>query len=191
MTAQANITLRVEIFTKLIFAAAECAATKDIRNYLNAVCIEFRRNQCFVIGTDGQMVGVFKQYAEIPDMTILIPHDVIKRINKKAEYVVLKITGDECVIDGIEFKQVDGKYPDWRRVISSPDTTQEQVMVDPDLFARGAKAIKHAFGSKRMPNTVSSQAGEAVIMHVGDTNGFVLIMGIRKNHRPAYQPMVL
>jgi DNA polymerase III sliding clamp (beta) subunit (PCNA family) len=191
MTAQANISLRTELFPRLIFAAAECAATKDIRTQICGVRLEFRNNNCFIVGTTGTMVGVFKQYADMPDIEVTIPHDVIKRINKKADYVTLRLDNGQWVIDGIEFRPVEGFYPDWRRVITAPDVIQEQVMVDPELFAKGAKAIKYAFGSKVMPGTLSTQGGEGIIMHVGDSNGFVMIMGIRKTKRPYYKPMAL
>lgn len=191
MTAQANISLKTLLFPRLIFAAAECAAAKDIRTYICGVRLEFRNNNCFIVGTDGTMIGVFKQYAEMPDVEVTIPHDVIKRINKKADYITLRFDNGQWVIDGIELKPVEGAYPDWRRVITAPDVIQEQVMVDPELFARGAKAIKHAYSSKVMPDTLSTRCGEGIIMHTGDSEGFVLIMGIQKNKRPDYKPMAL
>ena len=191
MTAQASISLKTELFPRLIFAAAECAATKDIRTHICGVRLEFRNNNCFVVGTTGTMLGVFKQYADMPDIEVTIPHDVIKRINKKADYITLRLNNGQWVIDGIEFKPVDGAYPDWRRVVTAPDVNQEQVMVDPELFARGAKAIKYAYSSKVMPGTLSTHGGEGIIMHAGDSNGFVLVMGIRKTKRPDYIPMTL
>lgn len=178
-----------------LLAASQCAAEKDIRFYLNGVYVDVKKTSAYIVGCDGHMIGVFKQYAgDIPDFGVIIPLDVIKKINKKANVVELcyEEDKDRWSLDGVRFVPVDGRYPDWRAVADTKvDETPHKTKIDPELTARAAKAFKLLYGSKLIPDTLSCQNGLAVIMHAGDNQSMVKIMGIRPDHHLKYNPMTL
>jgi DNA polymerase-3 subunit beta len=178
-----------------LLAASQCAAEKDVRFYLNGVYVDVKSSTAFIVGCDGHMIGVFKQYAgDVPDFSVIIPLEVIKKIDKKANTVELSYEEDKdrWSLSGIRFVPVDGRYPDWRKVAdTNVDETPHKTQINPELTARAAKAFKVFYGSKVIPDTLSCQNGLAVIMHVGDNNSMVKIMGIRADHHPKYIAMKL
>ena len=175
-----------------LLAAFECSADKDIRPYLNGVLIEVRNGGAFVVGCDGTIICVIKQHAgAVPDFSVIVPNDVIKRINKKSDTIELTYEEDKdrWTIDGIRFAPLEGRYPDWRRVMSEPDDVQHKFQIHPDLFNSGFKAVKTFYGAKVIPDILSCEKGSAVIMHAGDDVFVIKIMGIRSNHQPQYVGM--
>lgn len=175
-----------------LLAAFECSADKDFRTYLNGVCIEVRNGGAFVVGCDGNIICVIKQHAgDVPDFSVIVPNDVIKRINKKSDTIELTYEEDKdrWTIDGIRFVPIDGRYPDWRRVMSEPDDVPHKFQINPELFNSGFRAVKAFYGTKVIPDILSCEKGTAIIMHCGDDVFVVKVMGIRSDSQPQYVRM--
>ncbi len=132
-----TITLtRAQLRAALIFAA-----DKDIRYYLNAVCLEVGEcGDCRLISTDGHRLAVLAvgDHPSAAPGEYLIPRDVIKAIKRAgrstSKTVELDIThnktedgntggrvmvrsADDIIAGGA---LVDGKFPDWQRVAPQP-----------------------------------------------------------------------
>jgi DNA polymerase-3 subunit beta len=106
------------------------AAKGDIRYYLNGVCIDVRASDVTLVATNGHvMLAVPVEEADIEERTIgqfIIDRamlDVIKPMKSGRNSLPITLTiGEEgaCSVQGATTasgKLVDGRYPDWRRVM--------------------------------------------------------------------------
>jgi len=124
-----------------LVAIANLAPDHDIQYYLMGVYVEFNHDTTRLVATDGHCLGVYEiaafSVSDLPNDesgSLIVPLDLIAGLPKPASKhdPVLTFTkvGEESslkwqvVIDGVDslarpFYAVDGKYPDWRRVVSS------------------------------------------------------------------------
>ena len=138
-------------------AAEICAAKNDIRYYLNGVCIDVRTDSKLVIvGTDGHamFVGVDDYEGEWngKQEQIIIPiktvKHVLKNCNKKLSHIALESLLDgEMILDTSPFKPIDGKYPDYKKVIPKVESLKSGIGdYNPKILMRGNKAMIKASG---------------------------------------------
>ena len=145
------------IYTKLstLRALANLAAEKDIRYYLCGLLIEASATQTRVVATNGHVMGIMNGAHENEvSASFIIPIDAIKMLKpaNKADMVSITIERDGTgqvlrgainVLGGasVNFTAVDGKFPDYVRVI--PDkVTGEVAQFNPDYIADFKKAYK-------------------------------------------------
>ena len=114
-------------------AALTCAASKDTRYYLIGVNLEFIPNDdggiLTFVGTDGHMMfagtapAVFDDGEQTAPFNIIIPSDAIKSACKNSgslPCVTLAAMDDgRYILGDTVFTAIDGKYPDYRRIIPS------------------------------------------------------------------------
>jgi DNA polymerase-3 subunit beta len=106
------------------------APKKDIRYYLNGILIDVRASDVTLVATDGNvLLAVPVEEADIEERTIgqfIIDRamlDVIKpmKVGRASLPITLTIGPDgACSVQGATTasgKLVDGRYPDWRRVM--------------------------------------------------------------------------
>lgn len=204
MTTENNTNLkpRIWIDAKPIRAALHCAANnKDLRTYLAGVYIKFKDApagvKATVAGCDGHILFVALASAwshsddnapkEWAGASIIIPSDVIKKLDKKAdEYDFEQISANVYKLDGIVFEPLDGTYPDISRVI--PDSTTlsarepKAALYNPDLIVRAQKALQTHYGTKPTAVFQFAQYGDDCgIMHMGENSAQVVVMPIRAN----------
>jgi DNA polymerase-3 subunit beta len=112
-------------------AALVTAAVQDIRYYLNGVLLELHPTTAFVVTTDGHRMTVLRLDDNPTEglaegrVELIVPAELVKLVkpNKTLPYVTLTYdteTRDLTIVDiGQQFtgKAVEGKFPDWRRVI--------------------------------------------------------------------------
>lgn len=124
-----QITLKQSAIKAVSFAMAK----NDIRYYLNGMCIQHNGEETRIIATDGHrlhMVRVeHKDGLVIDPIECIIPDTLVNTIIKakasrhdKIREVILTIDGDKVsavLPDGTEAisKLIDGKFPDYTRVI--------------------------------------------------------------------------
>lgn len=106
-------------------AALTHAAVQDIRYYLCGVLLEAAQNDdLHIVATDGHRLfcGVLLGAAAgMPELArIIVPTDVIKRQAKKGDVEIAYEAGVWRLGNEI-FKPIDGKFPDYRRVIPPTD----------------------------------------------------------------------
>ncbi len=136
-------------------------ANRDIRYYLNGISIEVTGTEARLIATDGHRVGVFRAQVEQPvaqPLTdVIIPNELLAGIKPKG--VVAFIIGpkengtnsrsvrvhpqcDEYAVTG---KTIDGRYPDWRRVIPC-EVSGEAAQFNPNFIGDLGKASRYLHG---------------------------------------------
>lgn len=192
----------MQIRLNVIKAAQCCAAVKDIRHYLNGVMIEFNGVDAVpldlsatICGTDGHTLFAGKTVIRCEDgetqpeagTQIIIPSDAVKaakQINKNNPFVTLRqISADTWQLADTIFKPIDGKFPDYRRVIPSPEsvasTAQEVTYLDPELLLQAQAALRlyaAARATKRTLFPLAQRGNAASIMHDNAGQALVVIM---------------
>lgn len=104
------------------------AAQQDVRYYLNGVLVEATPFETRLVATDGHKLGLARFAAEneiTSDISFILPTSTIDslKVAKRdmSALLSIEINGADCAIVAvntrISFKPVDGKFPDYRRVI--------------------------------------------------------------------------
>jgi len=206
-----KITVRAEIIAVLKLFAAD----KDIRFYLNGINLEIGATESRLVATNGHILGCFRVESEQPDVdapltNIIIPNDLLKPI-KPTGLVEITIgeletkdngKGEEVPVSNarpvtltyaglsMSGKTVDGRFPDFRRVIPSKVSGQP-AQFDPRLIGTLAKAWSILHGGKG-PHCVGLgfNGNDVALITLADENfvGVIMPMSPRANTAPETPP---
>jgi len=171
-------------------AAAHCAASKDIRHYLNGVYVKFKTEErATVAGTDGHCLFVCladtQNVGDLLGTALIIPNDALKKLDKRAQTVELTKIGENAFrLGDIVFTPVDGTFPDIGRVIPDASTIASReikpAIYNPDLLGRARKALQAYYSTKSDSVFQFAQYGDDCgIMHSGENCAQVVVMPIR------------
>jgi DNA polymerase-3 subunit beta len=186
--------MKIIISTNTFAAASLFSGIDDIRYYLNGLLIETGANGARLVATDGHQLAVARLEGEYPESSIIIPGSLANSVKSKAKaprFITLEFTeGNQQFVDmenakGVfvprditltfgetttTTKELDGKFPDYRRVVPS-ETDGTIAQYDPRLVNRIDKAcsiLGHKFFVGIAPNGTCS--GLSVI-----DEGFVVV----------------
>ena len=182
--------MKIELESKVLQAALHCTATKDIRFYLQGVNIKFfSKLQFTASGTNGHILfaGVGQAFevdapVDATGLTLIIPNEVIKKLDKKKPFVLFESLGDNrYILDDQIFTAIDGTYPDIGRVIPSIiDSAQTPSTFNPEYLVKAQKALNTYYGLKPTTCYLLHQRGDdSAIMHAGGNDAQVIVMPIR------------
>jgi len=138
-------------FKRALGTVSFAMADNDILYYLNGLCLDCADGRLSVVACDGHRLAVTRMEARWKgdDYTAILPRIVAevlpKAISTKKPLIEIVFESDiHCVafnLDGaqIAFREVDGKYPNWRKVIApTPKTT---VRINRTVLLRAAKSV--------------------------------------------------
>ena len=121
---------------------------QDIRYYLNAVYLDEHN----AVTTDGHILIVVKHNLTVRAPVLLCRNDLeqkLKMFNKKSELI---IDADEgvCTINGYSIELVDGRYPDYQRVVNQYKEKEDCSLMGIDLgiLSKASTAIKFICDTK-------------------------------------------
>ena len=144
--------MAITITSAQLKAVALAMAKKDIRYYLNGLMI----NENHIVATDGHRMHIFYHGQQWEHGETVIPREMID-LALKMKAVNVEITGK--TINGIPFNALDGRFPDYRRVIPSGagGVTEGCIVsnINADYLKDAVSAIKMATGNKRQAFTLS------------------------------------
>lgn len=158
-------------------AMSVLACKQDIRYYLNGVLVESNKNHTRLVATDGHLLGIY-QISETAhddrDFSIIIPNEIIAKLDKKDNF--LSCVDGKWDIDGISFAPVDGKYPDYMRVLPAKPVSGETAQYNPELITRFVKCSKLLGGSKYPAIAYNGQSSALVDIGIDKFLGIVMPM---------------
>jgi len=148
------------VFAYLIGGAADVMSTEETRYYLNGVCLEVREGQAIAVATDGhRLVSRTTNLAgqNSDRAPIIIPRHAVRMALPLVGTGEAQITAYgasdgpnklEIVSNGIRIRTrlVDGKFPDWRRVVPAEGGAEIEVAL-PEL-ARALQLAKAAVSGR-------------------------------------------
>ena len=186
--------MQTTIEIKTIKALLHFAAKKDIRYYLQGVHIEQGATGTYAVATNGHFIAIARidTQAQAP-ASVIVGSDHLAAAIKGAKgaamidadgpRVTITTTVGETTADAI-----DGRYPDWRRVIRAPQTG-EQAYFNPEYLATVQKAAGEYHGNKGTLYHVT-QNGNSVGHCDIDDDLQVFVMPVRGADRPRVAPWV-
>ena len=191
--------MKITLKTNVLRAALICAAKKDLRYYLQGICVSINHpNVAMVYGTDGHILFAGQCPIDVIDapasygFQIIIPYDTIKAIDKKSEFIDLEtIDGqkDYYLLGNARFQAIDARYPDISRVVPSRDSFSElkPSNFDPELLVKGNEALAMFYGAKKGKVFPLHQRGnDSGTIHNNQNDAVVVVMPMR-NEPGTYQ----
>ena len=192
--------MKITLKTSVLRAALICSAKKDIRYYLQGICISINHpSVAMVYGTDGHIMFagqcpiVVQDAPEAYGFQIIIPSDTIKAIDKKSEFIDLEtIEGgakDYYLLGNARFQAIDARYPDISRVVPARDAFSEikASYFDPELLIKGNEAMAMYYGAKKGKVFPLLQRGDySGVIHNHANDALVVVMPMR-NEPGTYQ----
>lgn len=164
----------------LLRAVALAAADRDIRTYLNGVCVQVRAGRCTIVATDGTRMHVGQGPAVSGrDLDILVPHEVIKRAAMLGNQMDLNTSA--YTLSGLTFEPLAGKYPDWRLVVPRIQTPCPLGCMNLAYLADLRAAAKLLGLNKR----------QDAVFHTGDDEGFGAKSLVKFPARPDFLAILL
>lgn len=185
--------MQVSIQIKTIKALLHFAAKKDIRYYLQGVQIEQGETGTFAVATNGHFIAIARidTQAQAPASVIVGSDHLAAAIKGAKGAAMIDVDGPKVLIktgaSEVTVQAVDGRYPDWRRVIRAPQTG-EQAYFDPDYSATVQKAAREYHGNKALYHV--AQNGNSVGHCAIDDDLQVFVMPVRAGGSNPVAPWV-
>ena len=183
--------MEICITAKQVAVLLQFAAKHDVRDYLNAICIQTDGTKAHAVATDGAIMGVFKLHVQRPveKCELIVPRYLLENVKSTSARAPVSISVEETSPShprNITVRQggtqwhgmTDSRaYPDWRRVIPekvSGEPTNLSVIV----YEKLCKAAKLVQGNKN-PFFILGQNGTgASIVDLQDENFIGIVMPI-------------
>jgi len=189
----------MEINFKTMQALAKYIAPKnEIRFYLVGVLLEITDAGRFYVSTDGHKLVVIREARQETDDNgqWIIPRDVILGIKLSKRPVIntaefnqengkasLTYCGTET-----RFGLVDGKFPDWRRVVPT-NVSGEVAQFNPDYLVAIRDCAVATVGVGKYSGLSLLHNGNSASLYQADSHDFIgVIMPLRINKADVYSP---
>jgi len=185
-------------FKYLQALAKHIAPKSDVRCYLNGVLLEVTEAGRFYVATDGHKLVAIRESRQDGDINgeWIIPRDVILgiKLSKKPVTEAAEFTQENgkasITYCGTEtrFGLVDGKFPDWRRVMPTT-TTREVAQYNPDLLASVRDCAAAAVGIGKFSGLHMAHNGTGPGLYQCASPDFIgIIMPLRLDRDDVYMP---
>lgn len=170
-----------------VFSAVNAfAARSDVRYVLNGVMVDAGPEGLFLVGTDGHAIAVARIAATPhPARQYIIAGDVADLIAKNKRKPI-EFDPDAMRFDNVNATEIDGRYPDWRRVIQYK-ASDAIAFFDPKFHARVDAAAQMIQGKRKTP-TLIRPGGNGVGYAQLDADGEVgaWVMPLRQDNLPTH-----
>jgi len=187
--------MKITLKTSVLRAALLCSAKKDIRYYLQGICLSINHPEvAMVYGTNGHILFAGQcpiDVIEAPEaygFEIIVPGDVIKAMDKKVDVITLEtIEGGAkgyYVLGNSRFQAIDARFPDVSRVIPKIDAFSELKVsyFRPEYLCTANEALAMYYGSKKDKCYPLLTRGDASgIVHNDKNDALVVVMPMRND----------
>lgn len=174
----------IQIDRNHLRAALHTSSVRDIRHYLNGVCVEVMKGQTRIISTDGTVLSVFRTMIENPEHAqFIIPNEIVKSVKKGDGIILIEIDeGKYTLVDGttrVGFTPIDAKYPNYRQAFPSATYESMPSQYNPDLLMQFVKIAKLLGGSPQSLHVKHNGNHAALVRILNQINFAGVIMPIR------------
>lgn len=178
----------LEIRSHYLKAALSHAGDRDIRDYLNCVRVEVvSTGDVYIVATDGARLFVGSIPAAdahpngerlLPPLAVSIPRDIVKRaLASRAPCLPLRF--DPLTLGDITFKQHEGAYPDWRRVVPPREADESPADFHWRLLADAEEALRTWSRKPSLLAHVSIRGTDSALVTCIDASCFAVVMPAR------------
>ena len=143
---EATVTLKQGALKRLIELTHFAMAQQDVRYYLNGLLLEISASHLRAVATDGHRLAVADLETDVqgPEETraIIVPRkgvvELLRLLGASEDPLELSIAANQVQISLPELrftsKLIEGKFPDYERVVPPLDDSDKQVVVDRDIL---------------------------------------------------------
>ena len=163
-----DVTVSGSDLKRAIGVVSRSQGNGDVRYYLNSTSFHFSGGICDVVATDGHRLHHCVIPVDSPiEKTCLVPRDSMTPISKFLDSgdITVRVSENHIKISdsesSIQTKLIDGKYPDWRRVI--PKNNDIKATFNRIELASALKGVLIVSSSKIVGLVMSIRSGEAKI----------------------------
>lgn len=187
--------------TKLLNAINQFASKKDVRYYLNGVLLELRAGVVRLVATDGTIAAacVLPDATDLPDGEWIMPNAMVDAIIKAKANNVVVAFGPDSVEKGtcatlsvnlngaqMSYRSVEGKFPQWRRVIANAHYEEVPANFDAALLGVIARASKLSGSSKWGYFGLRPQGSRSALFSIEGSNIVGVIAPLNPNNTPLF-----
>lgn len=149
-TAKNKITVNAKDLTEALRKVRHAMAVNDVRYYLNGVCFDLSGDNLNLVATDGHRLAIEQIPAQSDSpINVIVPANsvnyIISLLQKTDEDVTMSCFNNGMLINkedtALSFKFVDGKFPDYNRVIPKSDSRRTVCTINKD---EAGKAVARA-----------------------------------------------
>jgi DNA polymerase-3 subunit beta len=191
--------LKITIDHAIVKALLTVAPKKDIRYYLQGICVDATKDTIVLVATDGHMLMAFPVSADNVENRVegqwiidRVDFDAIKPAKAGKHTLPLTIELDEkgYTISGATKAIntfVDGRFPDWRRVV--PQTLSgELAQFNLEILSR-VDDIRKALGRDKYDATIHHNGNACAQITGLHPNALLLVMPCRSNDSQGDAPI--
>jgi DNA polymerase-3 subunit beta len=176
--------MKIQIDFDILKGLNVLSAKKDIRYYMNGVFIEITPRGAYFVATDGHKMGIWHESEITAPETIshVIPSTLIDQVSKVITKPINLVEIDLQPM--IEFNYlnnvfkapaIDGKYPDFRRVI--PETLSHEIaQFDPEFLSQFYKCAAILNGVKKPDVAIGHNGTGGAIVDIQNGKFLGIIM---------------
>ncbi|HMK13709.1 MAG TPA: DNA polymerase III subunit beta [Burkholderiales bacterium] len=135
---------------KRLFGLVQYAmAQQDVRYYLNGLLLVIEGDQIKVIATDGHRLGYasIKQKQKTTHQEVILPRkaviEICRLLDDVDEEVIINVSPNQVIFTfsniDLTTKVIDGKFPDYTRVI--PSSHQKQIRISREILQQALQRI--------------------------------------------------
>ena len=171
--------IKVTIPANYLLALQHLAPKKEVRYYLNGVAIIAKSGKISLVATDGKVMGCLsKTDYEGKDFSCILGNETLKSLSIfKGKEVDFDLHEDKDgfvlkgIANGLVFDAIDGKFPDFERVLHSYNHAYsgQAAQLDIELLSKFTSVAK-TLGNTKF-------AGSWRLLHNGASNS----VGVYKN----------
>jgi DNA polymerase-3 subunit beta len=190
---------------EILLAVKVFAAQKDVRSHINGVCLELGTTESRLIATDGHREAIYRLRDEgfrdlEQPIQVIIPNELLAGIKKKGlveiqvgepgdpekpDVYSVTVTQNGTSVSGLS---VDGRFPDWRRVLPAK-ISGEVAQFNPVYLGDIGKAYKLLNPGAENINATIAHNGNSVSLFTLDDDNFIgLIMPYKTSEPPTATP---
>lgn len=169
----------ITIPKNVLKAVSLAMAQKDIRFYLNGVCLSVTDGKAYLVAADGSRLHAVS-LGKIPEtgtFDAIIPAAAVSSILKlkvprlASDAIELEIKGDSfgLTVAGqtIGGKLIDSRFPDWLRMVPSADGEALNHTIEIEYLADVLAAVNLIEGAKYRAISMTGEPGGAAVFHRG------------------------
>lgn len=193
--------IEIAVPARIVTCLSCFSGKKDVRYYLNGINLEIGATESRLIAANGALLGCFRvEYAQSKIDSIIIPNHLLSHVKGKGRVGItvgpleapkkgepqslarpLKVTCGEVLMEG---NTLDGRFPDWRRLIPSK-VSGEPAQYDLALLSLLAKAYTTLHGAKNGIRVgIGYNGGDAALVSLNDPD----FVGVLMPWRPGVTP---
>ena len=172
--------MRIVIQKNVLQAMSNLSGKKDVRYYLNGVCVIANDQMVRYVATDGHIMGIYQheRNAEHDNGlgSLIVPNEVIAKLEKNVDLILEQING-QWVVGSQLFTPIDGKFPDYQRVLPRGNISNEVAQFNPDFIVRFQKVGKLLV--KNAVPTIAHNGSGSSLVDIGHKDFIGVMMPIR------------